>query len=526
MAKILGYIDTVVSPYNSANSTAGFTNIAVANDADIVNVKATDVVTTSLRVGSSASSGYSFPTTKPASPLNNYLAINSSGDLEFKNFNSAGVDISNVSGVQINSPADGDLVHYYNNNLTVDRNSENYVIDGKNPVLSADLKTSDRMLISVDKTGSGTALYQMSLATLISAIQLQGSTTSVIGSLTSNTQVVAQTSDVTFKVDNGSFIRTSLLDNNGLTIEGNITLGDIFNKLYFKNAANGSLEAITSGYKFTRLTDQLSLTFDGTQSVIVKSDEVQLGTGLTLANNCFIDVNANSTMTLNTDAVVTIGNNVTVTADTTIDQDLSSTSASVVTFNDSQASNSLTVGATTGVHLKADIDGSNFRLASFNGVSSSQMVNFDMLSTFTRPVIYTDSTESTSTTTGSLTLAGGIGIVKDVYAGNDVHVANTVFSAQPDVISSSISYKENVNNFDNGLAYVMNMKPVTYDRKNTQNKNEIGFIAEDIENVLPNIVKSGNGIKGIQYGQIIPVLVSALQEQQQKITELENKINK
>ena len=37
MAKILGYIDTVVSPYNSGTSTAGFTNIDVTNDADILN---------------------------------------------------------------------------------------------------------------------------------------------------------------------------------------------------------------------------------------------------------------------------------------------------------------------------------------------------------------------------------------------------------------------------------------------------------------------------------------------------------
>ena len=72
----------------------------------------------------------------------------------------------------------------------------------------------------------------------------------------------------------------------------------------------------------------------------------------------------------------------------------------------------------------------------------------------------------------------------------------------------------------------MNMKPVQYDRKNKLSMNEIGFIAEEMETILPNVVKDGRGIKGIQYDQIIPVLVSAMQEQQRKIDELENKLNK
>ena len=70
----------------------------------------------------------------------------------------------------------------------------------------------------------------------------------------------------------------------------------------------------------------------------------------------------------------------------------------------------------------------------------------------------------------------------------------------------------------------MNMNPVSFDRKNTLSKNEIGFIAEEMETILPNIVRTGHGVKGIQYDQIIPVLVSAIQQQQKKIDELENKI--
>jgi len=70
----------------------------------------------------------------------------------------------------------------------------------------------------------------------------------------------------------------------------------------------------------------------------------------------------------------------------------------------------------------------------------------------------------------------------------------------------------------------MDMRPVKYTRKNT-NRNELGFIAEEMEHVLPVAVSDKTEYKSIAYTQIIPVLVSALQEQQNKITELELKIN-
>ena len=97
------------------------------------------------------------------------------------------------------------------------------------------------------------------------------------------------------------------------------------------------------------------------------------------------------------------------------------------------------------------------------------------------------------------------------------------------VTSSSISIKENVQSFTNGLEAVMNMKPVSYNRKKQPKENrEIGFIAEEMEQFFPQVVRnnSGNDIKGISYQEIIPVLVSALQEQQKKIEKLESKISK
>lgn len=70
----------------------------------------------------------------------------------------------------------------------------------------------------------------------------------------------------------------------------------------------------------------------------------------------------------------------------------------------------------------------------------------------------------------------------------------------------------------------MQLKPRSYNRKNT-GKYEYGFIAEEVETIAPHIVNSASSIKGIEYTQFIPILVSALQAQNNKIIELENRIN-
>ncbi len=99
------------------------------------------------------------------------------------------------------------------------------------------------------------------------------------------------------------------------------------------------------------------------------------------------------------------------------------------------------------------------------------------------------------------------------------------FPAAP-TISSSVTLKENISEYSSGLSAIMNMKPVTYNRKKKPGTQEFGFIAEEMEKVLPTVVSSPDNVKSIKYTEIIPVLVSALQEQQQRINELESKLSK
>jgi hypothetical protein len=78
--------------------------------------------------------------------------------------------------------------------------------------------------------------------------------------------------------------------------------------------------------------------------------------------------------------------------------------------------------------------------------------------------------------------------------------------------SSSIVYKENVMPIANALDAVMSLVGVTYDRKNGSGKNEAGLIAEDVDKVLPNLVKhrEDGSAEGIQYTKLTAYLVEAI----------------
>ena len=56
---------------------------------------------------------------------------------------------------------------------------------------------------------------------------------------------------------------------------------------------------------------------------------------------------------------------------------------------------------------------------------------------------------------------------------------------------------------------------------------QIGFIAQEIEKVFPELVVTGkNGYKGVDYSKITPVLLEAIKDQQKQIDELNRKLEK
>ena len=87
--------------------------------------------------------------------------------------------------------------------------------------------------------------------------------------------------------------------------------------------------------------------------------------------------------------------------------------------------------------------------------------------------------------------------------------------------NSSLRYKENIEPIKYGLDKVLQMRGVTYNKKDNGVK-EIGVIAEEIYEVLPEVVlKNEEGeIDSVSYGRITAVLIEAIKDLKKEIEEL------
>jgi hypothetical protein len=93
--------------------------------------------------------------------------------------------------------------------------------------------------------------------------------------------------------------------------------------------------------------------------------------------------------------------------------------------------------------------------------------------------------------------------------------------------TSDISMKKNIETIDNALDKVLNMNGVYFNWKDDNtNARKLGFIAQDMEKVLPEVVFTNqvDGLKGINYAEISAVLAEAIKEQQQLIESQNEKI--
>lgn len=102
------------------------------------------------------------------------------------------------------------------------------------------------------------------------------------------------------------------------------------------------------------------------------------------------------------------------------------------------------------------------------------------------------------------------------------------------ITPSDARYKKNIKSINNPLSLLMRMKPSTYNyntdafplKKFNEGK-QYGLIAQDLEQVVPELVKTyKDGYKGVNYTELIPILIGAIQDQQKQIEELKRLIKK
>jgi hypothetical protein len=131
---------------------------------------------------------------------------------------------------------------------------------------------------------------------------------------------------------------------------------------------------------------------------------------------------------------------------------------------------------------------------------------------------------------------GNVGIGGTFTPSYTLQVNGTVAGTAAYANLSDARFKTNVQHIENPLQKILSLQGVTYnwdlakagDRK-LDNKNHIGFLAQEVEKVLPQVVNTANDAdktKTVAYSDIVPVLVEAIKAQQQQIEALKKEIEK
>ena len=124
---------------------------------------------------------------------------------------------------------------------------------------------------------------------------------------------------------------------------------------------------------------------------------------------------------------------------------------------------------------------------------------------------------------------GGSAVIKLGNGGDIVASADITAYGSP----SDINLKENIKPLDNSLSKILKLQGVTFDwkedsetRQYTNLKEDIGFIAQQVQEVVPELVRqNNNGFLSLRDKGITALLVEAIKEQQTQIEELKSIIN-
>lgn len=136
----------------------------------------------------------------------------------------------------------------------------------------------------------------------------------------------------------------------------------------------------------------------------------------------------------------------------------------------------------------------------------------------------------------------GIAILENGNVGIGNNAPTTKLYVNGDITANSIAgtsdlrFKTNVRSISSPLEKVKSLRGVyfnwdqkTFPDKNFSDKTELGFIAQEVEKVLPEVVskdKTAEEYRSVKYDKVVALLVEAIKEQQKQIDSLKSQVKK
>ncbi len=386
-------------------------------------------------------------------------------------------------------------------------------VDTKNNTLgtyTASLETKNSTLASV--TGSLLS-SQTNLNTytgsLLNAFQVTGSKINFLGDVTIyGTQSVINSQNVQI-ADNILYLSPTASVDNDLGIVGHYNDGTYRHAGIFMDASDGHAWKV-----FNSLQDETIGTVNTS------------GTGFALADfKAGVITGTSFTGTINsTNGVVSGSSQIAFSGVTG-------------TVSNAQLANSTISGIALGSNLATLTIGTGLSGTSYNGSSAVTIANTGVTSNVAGTGVTVSGAtgavtisigQSVATSANAQFNSLGIGMAASATAGR-IDATNDIVAYS----SSDIRFKENIKPIENPLEKISKISGNTYDWKE-ENKiehgyegNDVGVIAQEIEEVLPQLVQTReSGYKAVKYDKLVALLIEGIKEQQSQIEELKNKIEK
>lgn len=217
------------------------------------------------------------------------------------------------------------------------------------------------------------------------------------------------------------------------------------------------------------------------------------------------------------------------------------------TFSPTTYSNALTVYQSARTVINdVTVTDAMFRVKHNSGINDSHVVLYEDGNDYGRLTFKNSTTNNFWTVAGApqATAAtsqlnlyfdnAGVGVNAMSLAGNGNAVFLGCVSASNLSCPSDIRYKKNIQPLSNALQNIHRIQGVRYDWKRDEfpekyfsKDSQIGFIAQDIERIFPEmVITDEKGYKSVDYARLTPVLVEAVKELTHKNAQLENRLAK
>jgi hypothetical protein len=327
---------------------------------------------------------------------------------------------------------------------------------------------------------------------------------------------------------NAGTITASLTGN----VTGNLTgIADTAKKLEVSRnfSVTGDVQANAvsfNGGANVTLNAKLSNNFDANTTGIITASQFSTG-----ASGVGININSNTisgpaNLTIDPAGIGDDTGAVRIKGDLFVDGTQTFINSTIIEFADFQ----IGIGTTATTNLL--LDGAGIGIGStenrktFTYKNSSESLksseNLDISSGKTYKIngveVLSSGTLGTNITSSSLT---SVGTLINLSVGN---INSTGIITATDFNSASdINLKENIRKIDNPIDKIVKIDGVRFDWK-SDNKPSMGVIAQNIEEVLPELV-SGEESKTVNYNGIIGLLIECVKTQQEQIDELNKRLD-